>query len=235
MLSLRSLCLTLLTLLTFLIPTLSRADSRPAAAINVPKSAQGLDRSNAASAKGQQGSDQLLLARVGLQGRLDPDVFSEALARYRTTPGVSSPILTIIDYSKPSNEKRFFVIDMANEALLYDTFVSHGRQSGALYADTFSNRVSSHQSSLGTFITGETYVGSNGYSLRLDGLDPGVNDNARQRYIVIHGADYADPTRLAHQGMLGRSLGCPALPPQLAKQVIDTIKGGSVIYAHGQA
>ncbi len=200
----------------------------------------GLSTVNAEAAQpqtagGARNESAPLIKRLGLSGRLDPAVFEQALARYRATPGIRTPVLTIIDYSKPSSEKRFFVIDMEREVLLYDTFVTHGRQSGALYAKAFSNQVSSHQTSLGTFITGETYHGSNGYSLRLDGLDPGINDNARRRYIVIHGADYADPGLVAQQGMLGRSLGCPALPPHLAKAVIDTIKEGSVIFAHGNA
>jgi len=143
------------------------------------------------------------------------------------------PILTIIDYSKPSTQRRLFVIDMKRHKLLYHTWVSHGRNSGELAAKHFSNQLNSRQSSLGVYRTAETYLGKHGYSLRLDGLSPGKNSNARKRAIVVHGAAYASPTHLRKYDKLGRSWGCPALPKEQARAIIDTIKGGSVIYAHG--
>ncbi|OZS41644.1 peptidase [Photobacterium sanguinicancri] len=141
-------------------------------------------------------------------------------------------MLTIIDYSKPSTQKRFFVIDLKKNKLLYHTFVTHGVNSGGKVANRFSNVVNSKQTSLGTFLTDTTYQGGNGYSLKLDGLTKGINDNARRRYIVIHGADYANESFIKRNGYLGRSWGCPALPKALSKSIINTIKGGSVIYAH---
>ncbi len=122
---------------------------------------------------------------------------------------------------------------MKRHKLLYHTWVSHGRNSGELAAKHFSNQLNSRQSSLGVYRTAETYQGKHGYSLRLDGLSPGKNCNARKRAIVVHGAAYASPTHLRKYDKLGRSWGCPALPKEQARAIIDTIKGGSVIYAHG--
>lgn len=147
---------------------------------------------------------------------------------------IQRPIfLTIIDFSKPSTEKRFYVLDMKSKKVFYETYVSHGVNIGNLNATKFSNRVNSRQSSLGFFLTNETYFGSKGYSLRLDGLEPGINSNARKRAIVIHGAEYANPDFIEKTGRLGRSWGCPALPLGLNKEIIDTIKDGSVIFVNG--
>ncbi|WP_087024375.1 murein L,D-transpeptidase catalytic domain family protein [Thaumasiovibrio subtropicus] len=170
---------------------------------------------------------------LDLHGKLDYAVFMKALRAYNEVENVENPYLTIIDYTKPSSEKRFFVIDMQNMEVVYNTLVAHGKNSGTEYATDFSNTVNSKKTSLGVFLTDTTYDGSNGYSLRLDGLTPGLNDNARQRYIVVHGADYAEEDFLASNGQLGRSWGCPAVPNTVAREVIDTIKGGSVIFAHG--
>ena len=141
--------------------------------------------------------------------------------------------LTVIDYSRPSTEKRMWVYDLRTHALLFDELVSHGRGSGKTNARSFSNDPSSNMSSLGLFRTAETYVGHNGYSLRLDGLDPGVNDNARARAIVVHGAPYVNAGTAKANGYLGRSLGCPAVRPEIAHALIDTIKGGSLVFAYG--
>jgi hypothetical protein len=162
---------------------------------------------------------------------VDFQLFKDAYLAYEKTTNRSKSLLTIIDYSKPSTEKRFFVIDMDKKSLVFNTYVSHGVNSGEKTATKFSNIVNSRKTSLGTFLTDSTYYGSNGYSLRLDGLTKGVNDNARERYIVVHGADYANESFLKQNGYLGRSWGCPALPEHLSRQIIDTIKGGSVIYA----
>jgi hypothetical protein len=141
-------------------------------------------------------------------------------------------LLTIIDYSRPSDKDRFFVIDLQSQSILYKTLVAHGRNSGDRYAGSFSNRPQSHQSALGFYITGNTYKGGQGYSLLLNGVDTGFNDNARKRAIVIHGADYVTQDYIERYGRLGRSFGCPALPPQLNSSVIDLIKDGSVIFAY---
>ena len=120
---------------------------------------------------------------------------------------------------------------MKNHKLLFSSLVAHGKNSGDKYATSFSNRNGSYMSSLGFYLTQETYQGSNGYSLRLNGLEEGINDNARQRAIVVHGASYANPS-VIKSGRLGRSFGCPALPQALARPIIDTIKGGSVMFIY---
>jgi L,D-transpeptidase catalytic domain len=145
--------------------------------------------------------------------------------------------LAVIDYSLPSTEPRLWVFDLGsadqNQArLLYTEHVAHGKGSGENFANAFSNRESSHQSSLGLFATAETYTGGNGYSLRMDGLEPGINDQARARAIVMHGAAYVDPAMAQRQGRLGRSFGCPALRPAVANAVIDTLKQGQLIFAY---
>lgn len=146
---------------------------------------------------------------------------------------LKSPILTVIDFSLPSTEKRLWVIDPAKGLILYHSVVAHGRNSGELLAKTFSNQPESFQSSLGFYKTAETYQGKHGYSLRLDGLEKGFNDQARNRAIVIHGADYAKEEFAKTTGRLGRSLGCPALPPELSAKVIDLIKDGSLLFIYG--
>jgi L,D-transpeptidase-like protein len=141
-------------------------------------------------------------------------------------------LLTVIDYSKPSTEERLWVLDLQSERVLYQELVAHGQGSGENLATKFSNEDGSHQTSLGLFRTADTYVGSNGYSLRLDGLEPGVNDNARDRAIVMHGAPYVNEATSKVVGRLGRSWGCPALRPAVARSVIDTIKAGSLVFSY---
>jgi hypothetical protein len=142
-------------------------------------------------------------------------------------------IVTIIDYSKPSNEKRFFVIDLKKKQLLYMCLVAHGKNSGDVIAKSFSNRQNSYKSSLGFFLASETYYGDHGYSLRLDGLEKGINDNARGRDLVIHGASYVSEEFIRKYGRLGLSWGCPALPPDISKEIIDKISDGSCVYING--
>ncbi|MFS8138032.1 MAG: murein L,D-transpeptidase catalytic domain family protein [Thermomonas sp.] len=140
--------------------------------------------------------------------------------------------LAVIDYSQPSTEKRLWVFDLAQDRLLHREYVAHGSGSGENLARHFSNIDGSFQTSLGLYRTAETYVGKNGYSLRMDGLDPGFNDNARQRAIVMHGAWYANPDLIRSQGRLGRSQGCPALREQIAKVVIDELKQRNLVFAY---
>lgn len=146
---------------------------------------------------------------------------------------LKSPLLTVIDFSLPSTQKRLWVIDPAKGLILHHSVVAHGRNSGELLAKNFSNQPESFQSSLGFYKTAETYQGKHGYSLRLDGLEKGFNDQARNRAIVIHGADYAKEEFAKSTGRLGRSLGCPALPPELSAKVIDLIKDGSLLFIYG--
>lgn len=138
--------------------------------------------------------------------------FEEALKGFRQFEQERA-ILTLIDFTKPSTEQRLCVIDLQEQQTLFKSHVSHGRNSGGNYAVSFSNQPQSFKSSLGFFRTGDTYYGKNGYSLILEGLEKGKNDKAKERAIVMHGAKYADPAVIKKQGRLGRSLGCPALPP----------------------
>jgi L,D-transpeptidase catalytic domain len=157
----------------------------------------------------------------------------DAAACARETGAVANDrLLTVIDYSKPSTEPRLWVLDLEQERVLFEELVAHGRGSGDNFATRFSNEDDSHQTSLGLFRTADTYVGGNGYSLRLDGLEPGVNDRARERAIVMHGAPYVSEANLRAVGRLGRSHGCPALRPAVARTVIDTIKQGSLVFAY---
>ena len=142
------------------------------------------------------------------------------------------PTLTLIDYSRPSVEPRMWVFDLNSGRLLFKELVAHGRNTGENMATRFSDAMNSHQTSLGLFVTSDTYVGTNGYSLRLDGLEPGFNARARERAIVMHGAPYVDAKLAATQGRIGRSWGCPALREAVARDVIDTIRGGGVIFSY---
>jgi len=141
-------------------------------------------------------------------------------------------IITIIDFSQPSDKKRLYVLNLASKQLLFNTLVAHGRNSGSLWAKSFSNSLSSLKSSPGFYVTGETYMGDNGYSLRLDGLEKNINDNARARSIVMHGAPYVDQSSIETLGFLGRSLGCPAVPLALHKAIINTIKEGTCLFIY---
>ncbi len=139
-------------------------------------------------------------------------------------------MLTVIDYSKPSTEKRLWVFDLKKGRTLYNTWVTHGKNSGGINATSFSNSPGSLKSSLGVFLTADPYVGKNGYSLRLKGLEHGVNDSAYQRAIVIHGAWYANADNMKYKA--ARSWGCPAVSDALAKPLINTIKQRSLVFAY---
>jgi hypothetical protein len=169
-------------------------------------------------------------------GGIDVDVLDLALSAASCavkSGAVGQPrTLTVIDYSRPSTEKRLWVYDLNSRELLYQELVAHGQGTGANLATKFSNTPDSHQTSLGLFVTDETYVGRNGYSLRLDGLDKGWNDRARERAIVMHGAPYVNPAFVKANGRLGRSHGCPAVSDAVARQLIDRVKGGSLVFAY---
>ena len=164
---------------------------------------------------------------------LDKKVLDRALEGLLEINTENKSIITIIDYTKSANEKRMFVIDLKKEKVIFDTYVSHGKNTGGEYANNFSNKIDSLQSSVGFFKTSNTYMGSNGYSMRLDGLEKGINDNARERNIVIHGAEYATKSYIVQNGRLGRSWGCPAVPLDLSKDLINSIKDGSIVYING--
>lgn len=145
---------------------------------------------------------------------------------------INKDILTIVDFSYPSNKERLFIIDIRNKKLISKSLVAHGRNTGQLKASKFSNIPQSYQSSLGFYLTAETYIGKHGYSLRLDGLEKNINDNARERAIVIHGADYVSNSFIAKHGRLGRSHGCPALPQESSEEIINTIKNKSCLFIY---
>ncbi|NOT27226.1 MAG: murein L,D-transpeptidase catalytic domain family protein [Acidobacteria bacterium] len=169
-------------------------------------------------------------------GGLDPYVFDLALAAascaVRSGDIENLSTLTVIDYSRPSTEKRLWVFDMKARALRYEELVAHGSGSGGNLATSFSNEPETHQSSLGLFKTENSYVGKNGYSLRLHGLDKGFNDRAYERAIVMHGAPYVNEDVARTQGRLGRSWGCPALRAGIAREVIDSVKGSGLVFAY---
>ena len=143
-----------------------------------------------------------------------------------------APRLAVIDYSLPSTTPRLWVFDLAANKLLFREVVAHGQGTGENMARNFSNKDGSHQTSLGLFRTASTYQGGNGYSLRMEGLEPGTNDAAMSRAIVMHGAPYVNLDRAKKQGRLGRSWGCPAVRPEVAKQVIDSLKNGQMIFSY---
>lgn len=144
---------------------------------------------------------------------------------------IRKPILTIIDYTLPSTQKRLWVIDIARSKILYNSLVAHGKYSGENYTTNFSNRIDSLQTSIGLFLTENTYSGRYGYSLRLQGLEKGFNDQAKIRTIVFHGAPYVNKKFATAVGRIGRSWGCPAVEPRLAKPIINTIKDGTLIFS----
>jgi hypothetical protein len=158
---------------------------------------------------------------------------SHALTCARVNNSITQThLLTLIDYSVASTHPRLWVFDLMANKLLFEELVAHGRNSGANQANRFSNAAGSLMSSIGVYRTADTYIGHNGYSLRLQGLDAGFNDRALDRDIVIHGASYVDETLAQISGRLGRSFGCPAVRRSIARQLIDTIREGSLVVAY---
>jgi hypothetical protein len=145
---------------------------------------------------------------------------------------VAKDMLTLIDFSLSSNTKRLWVIDLTTNTVLFHSLVAHGRNTGEEFASHFSNKAESFQSSLGFYATGEIYNGKHGKSLKLDGLEKGINDNARNRAVVIHGADYVSESFIRNHNRLGRSQGCPAIPVELTDEIINTIKDKSCIFIY---
>ena len=178
-----------------------------------------------------------LLARLAANAPgLDTKVLDMALqartcaAAYGDIEGDSR--LAVIDYSMPSTEKRLWVFDLASGDVVFNEHVAHGQGSGGNMTTRFSNEDGTHATSLGLFRTAETYHGGNGYSMRMDGLDVGYNDNARDRLIVMHGADYVNPAATASLGRLGRSWGCPAVRRAVAQDMIDLLKDGQLLFSY---
>ena len=164
------------------------------------------------------------------------EVFSLAMQGYRkmkaTKGAVQKNIITVIDFSKSSNEKRLWVINLDTRRVLFNDYVAHGRNSGKEFAQTFSNIPNSYMSSIGFYLTSKTYQGKHGLSLRLDGMDGTFNSNARQRAIVMHGADYVSDDFIKKHGRLGRSYGCPAVSMDIYQDLIQTICEGSLLFIY---
>jgi hypothetical protein len=166
---------------------------------------------------------------------LSPNVLKLSLEAYmhaRQRGMDPKQMLTIIDYSKPSTERRLWVVDVRTGKVLFNTWVTHGKNSGEMMATSFSNEPGSLKSSIGVFETDEPYTGHNGYSLKLSGLERGINDNAYRRDIVVHGAWYANPDIIKQYGQIGRSWGCPAVSPKTAGPLINTIKDRTLVVVY---
>ncbi len=184
-----------------------------------------------------QGSEDIKFrSLLELAPHVDPSALRAGLAavtRAKESGAASrSDVLALIDYSRPSTEPRLWVFDLARNRLLFEELVAHGKNSGAKYASRFSNELGSRMSSLGTFVTAGTYHGQHGYTLLLKGLEPGVNDKSIERRIVLHSAAYVSNSFIQRRGYLGRSWGCPAVRPEIARELIDTLRGGAVLYAY---
>ncbi|HEX5626209.1 MAG TPA: murein L,D-transpeptidase catalytic domain family protein [Saprospiraceae bacterium] len=173
-----------------------------------------------------------LIQACGLQDRINPEVVSKAIEGYERF-GPKKPILAICDFSKPSDEPRFYVIDLAEKKLLLNTLVAHGKNSGERYAEHFSNKKNSLQSSLGFFRIGDKITSpKHGKALLLEGLEKGKNDNARSREIIMHGAPYVSEAFIKKTGRLGRSFGCPALPVEVMGEVLPVLADGGLLYIY---
>lgn len=179
-----------------------------------------------------------IFASINLAGSgLSSEVFNLAIKGFakliKAGKLQNSDILTIADYSQSSNKKRLYVIDLKNKRLLFNTYVAHGRNTGDEFASSFSNKEGSFKTSLGFYVTENPIVGSHtGFALMLNGVEKGFNDNATKRAIIMHAANYATEDFIKKNGRLGRSLGCPALPPALNKPIIETIKGGTCLFLY---
>ena len=176
--------------------------------------------------------DQLLLSNLGLK-RI---VFDKAISGWtllnKQKQFLRSSLLTIIDFSQSSNNKRLYIIDVEKATVVFNTYVAHGRNSGNEYAVSFANKLNSFKSSLGFYTTAEIYNGNHGLSMRLKGLEKGINDGAESRGIVMHGAAYVSTSFIKNCGRLGRSQGCPAVPEELCQPIINYIKDGSCVYMY---
>lgn len=179
-----------------------------------------------------------LYEEIGLNNQSYPpyDIFELALKGYNNLSSardvVKKHILTVIDFSKPSNEKRLWVLNLDTQKVLFNDYVAHGRNSGDVFANTFSDKPNSYMSSIGFYLTDQTYQGKNGLSLRLDGLEEKYNQHARDRAIVMHGADYVSTDFIKKYGRLGRSFGCPSVSMEIYKDVIETICDGSLLFIY---
>ena len=171
-----------------------------------------------------------LYKEIKLEEKINYKTFYFALKGFKKIKKKNNSIITIVDFTKPSLKERGYVIDLKNKKILFSTYVMHGNNSGDNITNKFSNTLNSYKSSPGFFLTEGTYFGQFGYSLVLNGLEKGINDLAKERRIVLHGSKYAKP--FVNAPMLSKSLGCPAVPIELVKPIIDKIKNGTVFYVH---
>jgi hypothetical protein len=181
-------------------------------------------------------SDKQLHSLLKAAPRLAPRALEIALTALRHLQAsgerVRSDVLTVIDYTKPSTEKRLWVFDLAHTRVLFEELAAHGKNSGDILAVRFSNAPNSLMTSLGAFLTGDPYIGKHGLSLRLQGLEEGINDNSMERAIVIHAAGYVSDIIAKSRGRIGRSWGCPAVRPEIARSLIEAIQGGTLVLAY---
>lgn len=190
---------------------------------------------SAASANPEQWVEKQTQVITAQANNLDPKILKLSLHAYlkaRNEGKDQKQVLTVVDYSKPSSERRLWVIDVKHTKVLFNTWVAHGKNSGKLNATSFSNEANSLKTSLGVFVTRQTYMGKNGYSLRVDGLERGINDNALSRNVVFHGAPYAGGDVAKTRGQLGRSWGCMAVGKETIRPLVDTIKDDTVVVAY---
>lgn len=171
------------------------------------------------------------------EGKLNPIVFETAYRGYANLRAAGklntdNEIISIADYSLSANVKRLWIIDLKTKKVLLNTYVAHGQGTGEEFATAFSNRENSHQSSLGFYVTGETYIGEHGLSLYLHGMDNGFNSAAYQRAVVLHGAAYVSEDFIRDNQRLGRSWGCPAVAQELAPEIINTLKDGTCLFIY---
>jgi hypothetical protein len=204
---------------------------QPKAAINTVDNTSG-NTANQDSAVKLTAYDSLKLGTLGLSKQ----AYDYALKgfNYLVSKGkiVNNNIISIVDFSETSNRKRLFIIDLKNYKILFNTYVAHGQKSGKEYADNFSNTPNSLASSPGFYVTKETYTGAKGYCLRLEGEEAGINDQALNRGIVMHAAAYVNAALAQSRGFIGRSWGCPAVPPELHQQIINKIKNGTCLFLY---
>ncbi|HRN94032.1 MAG: murein L,D-transpeptidase catalytic domain family protein [Chitinophagales bacterium] len=175
--------------------------------------------------------EQLNLKQLGLS-KVVFEIAVKGFEKLFKQGKLSTDILSVCDFSQSSNQKRLFVIDLENRQVLFNSLVAHGKNTGEEFASKFSNIPSSLQSSLGFYVTGNTYQGKHGLSLKLNGMEKGFNDNAESRAIVMHGADYVSENFINEQGRLGRSFGCPSVPVELCRPIINSVKEGSCLFIY---
>lgn len=196
----------------------------------------GLPGARASSSSGAPAELPLLDSLAAAAPSADPHVLELAVAAMQCARsegvGADASRLAVIDYSRSSLQPRLWVFDVASRKLLFEDVVAHGQGSGGDVPTRFSNDEGTHASSLGLFLTADTYSGHNGYSLRMQGLEPGYNDAAMERAIVMHGAAYVNPQAGRQQGRLGRSWGCPALRSAVAKPIIEVLKNGQFVFSY---